>query len=171
MRTCREVSVGSESCHFNDKGATICTDNDTNNVARAMSHTATLHRRGLINVYLHVEINQCGNCAKPVPISSGFFIPGFCMMGLLCYDKLHFPCQTAMEIDLGKTFSNLLSFSPDNLEYWSPLSWKTWRVRGSYVVLHSKIHVLLTDHTLWVRVSVSAECPVASVVFQVESYQ
>lgn len=27
-------------------------------------------------------------------------------------------CQTAMEIDL-KTFTNPLSFTPDNLEYWS----------------------------------------------------
>lgn len=33
----------------------------------------TLHWRGLINDYLHVEINQYGNCAKPIPISSGFF--------------------------------------------------------------------------------------------------
>jgi len=62
-------------------------------------------RGGLINDYLHVEINQYGNCAKPVPISSGFFYSGLLRDGSLCYDKLHFPmhcCQTAMEIDLGK---------------------------------------------------------------------
>lgn len=84
MCTCRVESVRSELSQFDDKGVpfvlimtqTMCTSNV------AQLQCCTLHLRGLINDYLHVEINQYGNCANPVPISSGIFIKGFCMMGL-----------------------------------------------------------------------------------------
>lgn len=77
----QEAYAGSELWQRKDKGVTICTDNDTNNVHKLLYvthlHRCKLHSRGLIDDYLHVEINQSGNCGKPIPISSSFLLEAF----------------------------------------------------------------------------------------------
>lgn len=40
-------------------------------------HQCKLHLRGLIDDYLHVEINQYGNCGKPIRVSSSFLLEAF----------------------------------------------------------------------------------------------